>query len=97
MYELFIAYPPCCVVDTIVFFFCLVLFLDNEEMLASVTFGSPHLSETAAQGIISMMDPKFAQHISCNELGSVGSLEYIKHVLVRNFPVVRWLETLLEA
>ncbi|KAI7790437.1 hypothetical protein IRJ41_024412 [Triplophysa rosa] len=70
---------------------------DNEEMLASVTFGSPHLSETAAQGIISMMDPKFAQHISCNELGSVGSLEYIKNVFVRNLPVVRWLETLLEA
>ncbi len=66
-------------------------------MLASVTFGSPHLSETAAQGIISMMDPKFAQHISCYELVSVGSLEYIKNVLVRNFPVVRWLETLLEA
>lgn len=90
MYELFIAYPPCCVVDTIVFcfVFCLVLFLDNEEMLASVTFGSPHLSETAVQGIMSMMDPKFAQHISCNELGSVGSLEYIKNVLVRKFPVV---------
>lgn len=86
MYELFIAYPPCCVVDTIVF--CLVLFLDNEEMLASVTFGSPHLSKTEVQGIMSMMDPKFAQHISCNELGSVGSLEYIKNVLVRKFPVV---------
>lgn len=96
MFELFIAYPPCCVVYTIVF--CLVLFLDNEEMLASGTLGSPYLSETAAaQGIISMMDPKFAQHISCNELGSVGSLEYIKNVLVRNFPVVQWLETLLEA
>lgn len=86
MYELFIAYPPCCVVDTIVF--CFVLFLDNEERLASVTFGSPHLSETAVQGIMSMMDPKFAQHISCNELGSVGSLEYIEKGLVRNFPVV---------
>ena len=66
-------------------------------MLASATFGSPHLSETAAQGIISMMDPTFAKHISCNEMGSVGSLERIKSVLVRNFPVVRWLETLLQA
>ena len=78
-------------------FFCFVLLLDNEEILASGTFGSPHLSETAAQGIISIMDPKFAQHIACNELGSVGSLEYIKIVLVRNLPVVCLLETLLEA
>ncbi|KAI2645355.1 Dolichyl-phosphate-mannose--protein mannosyltransferase 3 [Labeo rohita] len=43
---------------------------DNEEMLPSVTSASPHLSETAAQGVISMMDPKFAQHISCSRVSS---------------------------
>ena len=61
LFQIFsIAYPPCCVVDAIVCFAFFVLFSDNEVMLASGTCGSPHLSETAAQGMVMVMVIAFA-------------------------------------